>query len=146
MPVNNYIWTYLKILEFARDGETLEDVSEKAKRLLGRKLIQPGIEKMLKSVTVQATFLDGLKTVYKMIFKTKISQKSEIRNHFYFYLLLRSISKTRLQTITVIWIYFFTLVMFRNPIWTYLVRVKSKPNLKCPWTTVAKAQQMRNKH
>jgi hypothetical protein len=38
-------------------------VLDKGKRLLGRKLVQFGVDKMLKSLTVQATFNDGLKTV-----------------------------------------------------------------------------------
>lgn len=41
----------------------METVIEKSKRLLGRKQVQRGVDTMIKSLIVEATFSTGLKTV-----------------------------------------------------------------------------------
>ena len=53
----------IKILEFARDGHSIENVLEKGKQILGRKLVQKGVDSMIKDLTVEATFTDGLKRI-----------------------------------------------------------------------------------
>ena len=59
-------------MEFARDGESIEQVITKAKKIIGKKLVQRGVDKMIKQIIVEATFNDGLKTVkqenYKIIY------------------------------------------------------------------------------
>ena len=50
-----------QILEFARDGNSIESVIEKGKKVLGRKLVQSGVDLMIKELIVDATFADGLK-------------------------------------------------------------------------------------
>lgn len=59
---------FVKMLEFVRDGNTYEQVVENGKRMLGKDLVQNGIDKMLKEITIEANFKSsGLKTVIKMI-------------------------------------------------------------------------------
>ncbi|RNA43460.1 urease isoform X1 [Brachionus plicatilis] len=53
-----------QILEFARDGQSFEEVTEKAKQIVGRKMVQSGVSKMLKELSVEATFSEGLKNVF----------------------------------------------------------------------------------
>ncbi len=52
------------MLEFARDGEPVDQVISKASQMIGRNLVQNGVEKMIKQITIEATFSDGLKTVF----------------------------------------------------------------------------------
>ncbi len=50
-------------MEFARDGESMELVASKARRIVGRNLVQSGVDKMIGELRVEAMFNDGLKTV-----------------------------------------------------------------------------------
>jgi len=43
----------IKILEFARDGNSLEEILSKGKQILGRKLVLDGVEQLLKSLTLE---------------------------------------------------------------------------------------------
>ena len=52
----------------------MEQVSERARQILGRKMVQTGVSKMLDEVTIEATFSDGLKIVKEFSF---ISSKYE---------------------------------------------------------------------
>jgi len=57
-------YQFLKLLEFIRDGQTVEQIKEKGKKLLGRDLVQTGIDKIVKQITIEANFrVDGQKTV-----------------------------------------------------------------------------------
>lgn len=52
------------MLEFVRDGQTYEQIVENGKRMLGKDLIQSGIDKMIKEITIEANLKSsGLKTV-----------------------------------------------------------------------------------
>ena len=46
-----------------RDGQSVESVIRNGKNVIGRKLVLPGVEKMLESIDVEATFADGTKSV-----------------------------------------------------------------------------------
>jgi urease gamma subunit len=52
-----------KILEFVRDGDSVEQVQTKSKQILGRRLVQDGVERMVKNIIVEVTFHNGSKIV-----------------------------------------------------------------------------------
>ncbi len=52
-----------QLLEFIRDGETVAELMEKGKRLLGFADVLPGVADMLEDVQVEGTFPDGVKLV-----------------------------------------------------------------------------------
>ena len=52
-----------QILEFVRDGDTVEQVQEKSKRILGRRQVQDGVDKILKCLAIEAMFTTGLKVI-----------------------------------------------------------------------------------
>ena len=41
-------------MEFARDGCLLEEIVEKSRRLLGKRLVQQGVDKLIRTVVVNA--------------------------------------------------------------------------------------------
>lgn len=52
------------MLEFIRDGQTVEQIKEIGNKLLGKDLVQIGIDKVVKQITIEANFrADGQKTV-----------------------------------------------------------------------------------
>lgn len=53
----------LKVLELIRDGKSLSEIENDAKSMLGEKVVQTGIDKMLCEVCVEGTFKDGVKTI-----------------------------------------------------------------------------------
>lgn len=57
------------VLEGARDGQTVSDLMDTGRRVLGREDVLDGVAEMLPEVRVEATFPDGTKpvTVYDPI-------------------------------------------------------------------------------
>lgn len=51
------------LLEGARDGETVADLMEAGRHVLGRDEVMEGVPEMLAQVQVEATFPDGTKLV-----------------------------------------------------------------------------------
>ena len=61
---NFYLFLFIKLLEFIRDGQTVEQIKEIGNKLLGKDLVQIGIDKVVKQITIEANFrADGQKTV-----------------------------------------------------------------------------------
>ncbi|XP_071038525.1 urease subunit alpha isoform X1 [Parasteatoda tepidariorum] len=52
-----------QIQEYARNGETVSDLMEKGRHILGRKQLMDGVGDMISDIQVEATFPDGTKMV-----------------------------------------------------------------------------------
>jgi urease subunit gamma len=52
-----------QILEWAREGKTLDQVIENGKSILLRENVMDGIPEMLSEIQIEATFMDGTKLV-----------------------------------------------------------------------------------
>ena len=50
------------MLEFARDGLTTDEVIEKGKQILGKKLVMSGVEYILKTIKIEANFVNSGRT------------------------------------------------------------------------------------
>lgn len=50
-----------QMMEFIRDGEPYTQLMDEGKKILGRRQVMPGVEKLIKEVQVEATFPDGTK-------------------------------------------------------------------------------------
>lgn len=51
------------IVEGARDGNSVSDLMASARRVLSRDDVLPGVPELIRTVQVEATFLDGTKLV-----------------------------------------------------------------------------------
>ena len=70
------------MLEFVRDGLTLEQVTENGKKMLGKDLVQSGIDKMLTQIIIEANFRSsGQKTI--IIENPICSQESDLNLLFH---------------------------------------------------------------
>ncbi len=54
------------LLEGARDGETVTDLMESGRNVLGREDVMEGVPEMIAQIQVEATFPDGTKLVTVM--------------------------------------------------------------------------------
>ena len=54
------------LLEGARDGETVTDLMEQGRNVLGRDDVMEGVPEMIAQIQVEATFPDGTKLVTVM--------------------------------------------------------------------------------
>ena len=61
-----------QLLEFVRDGLPLEQVLANGRRMIGKRHVQPGVDKMVREVVVEATFADGLRIVRSSLTLTSI--------------------------------------------------------------------------
>ena len=69
------------MLEFARDGLTTEEVIEKGKRILGKKLVMSGVEHILQTIKIEANFVNsGRTTVSHIHIKLTLNLMSLAKN------------------------------------------------------------------
>ena len=52
-----------QVLEFIRDGQSVADLMDTGRRLLGRQDVMEGVPEMLDEIQVEGTFPDGTKLV-----------------------------------------------------------------------------------
>jgi len=70
------------MLEFVRDGLTLEQVTENGKKMLGKDLVQIGIDKMVTQIIIEANFKNsGQKTI--MLENPICNQESDLNLLFH---------------------------------------------------------------